>query len=297
MYEITNPHLIYEGPPSAASAMLARPRAPLFLIHDGGGTTFSYHCLDPVNRPLWAVQNVHLHAGGYWEGGIPEMARHYIGLISKAMPDGGEILLGGMYMLSYFPTYLPYHLSSTHSRWSLGGLLSLEMAYQIATAPRPKFKVLGMIFIDSVYPFPRRRGAGGGSWLGAGLPTDAKVLSHEESAAMKLPDKVNLNMTHARMMVQRWDMPRWDARRGLEIPPTILLRAKDFVTTSSKTFVDYARELRLLGWDEYQEENGHFIKQVVDVEGHHFSIFEFTNIPDVTRKIDEAADALDEPEF
>ncbi|KAI1076027.1 alpha/beta-hydrolase [Whalleya microplaca] len=272
MYELTNPQLIYEGPAPSASAVLARPRAPLFLVHDGGGTTFSYHCLDPIRRPLWGIQNVRLHDGGWWDGGIPEMARHYVELLAKAMPEGGDILLGG---------------------WSLGGLLSLEMAHQIATtAPRPKFRVLGMIWIDSVSPGRLAE------VRGTGLPAESIVLTPEASADMKLRDKVDLNMTHARMMVQTWELPRWGKeKRGLEVPPTVLLRAKEFVGNPEKKFVDYPREFRLLGWDEYNEEHGRFIKEVVDVEGHHFSIFEMDNISEVTRKIDEAADLLDEPEF
>lgn len=284
IYEyITNPALIYQGP---SEAILSKPRAPLILIHDGGGTSFSYHLLDPIDRPLWGIENARLHDGGWWEGGISEMAAHYIGLLGKILPQGGDILLGG---------------------WSLGGHLALEMAHQIALANRnrgnggstdssgastpagPKFRVIGMIMIDTI--FPKRLAE-----LRGTLPTKPRFLTPEESKAMVLKEKVNLNMTHARMMIQFWDLPEW--KDGLKVPPTILMRAKEFVSKDpSKTFVDYVREFRLLGWDEYNEAHGNFIQEVVEVEGHHFSIFEMKNLEDVTAKVRDAADELDPPEF
>lgn len=91
MYEyVTNPALIYQGPSSRP------PRVPLILVHDGGGTHFNYHLLDPIDRPLWGIENARLHDGGWWEGGIPQMAGHYIELLGKILPYGGDILLGGM---------------------------------------------------------------------------------------------------------------------------------------------------------------------------------------------------------
>ena len=92
MEGVENPALIYPGLPTLYRG---RPRTPLVLLHDGGGTTFSYHCLDPTSRPLYGVHNAHFDEGGWWEGGIPEMATHYIGLLKKALPTGGDILLGG----------------------------------------------------------------------------------------------------------------------------------------------------------------------------------------------------------
>lgn len=176
----------------------------------------------------------------------------------------------------------------------MGGHLSLEMAHQIAVAGRngsitcgsdagssdkssrtgspaaPQFRVLGMIFIDTVFPTQLE--------ILRGPPAPEPVfLSSMESKAMKLKDKVNLNMTHARMMVQSWDMPQWED--GLKVPPTILLRAKEFVSRDpSQTFVDYVREYPLIGWEEYNEKHGNFIIEVVEVEGHHFSIFSFEHV-------------------
>ncbi|KAI0876226.1 Alpha/Beta hydrolase protein [Hypoxylon argillaceum] len=262
---LENPALIYEGPDTP---WLDKQPAPLILLHDGGGTTFSYHCLYPIGRTVYGIQNSRLDEGGYWESGISGMARHYIELIEKVLPEGGDILLGG---------------------WSLGGLLSLEVAWQLANrpanSPRPKFTVLGMVFIDSVYTkrlFEIRN-----------MPDATAqpiVKSREELKAMPLREKVDLNMTHARMMIARWELPNWKGREA-EIPPTILLRAKELVHEDGQSLVDYEREFRLLGWDLYHD--ACWIKEVVDIDGHHFTIFEDQYLKDITMKIAAAADDLD----
>lgn len=154
----------------------------------------------------------------------------------------------------------------------MGGLLSLEVAWQLANRPadssRPKFKVLGMIFIDSVYT-KRLYEIREMPELDAG----PVVKSPEELKAMTLREKVDLNMLHARMMIGHWDMPDWKGREK-EVPPTILMRAKELVQKNGESFVDYARDFRLLGWDLYLDKQASWIKQVVDIEGHHFNIFE-----------------------
>lgn len=145
------------------------------------------------------------------------------------------------------------------------------MAHQLATdtsnPKRPKFRVLGIIFIDSVYPrrfseFPELAGL---------IPAGRIVKTPAELKAMKLKEKVDLNMAHARVMVQTWDVPQW---KGVKVPPTILLRAKQYVVQSKTSIVDHSRQDRLLGWEAYSKEHGDFITEVVDIEGHHFSIFE-----------------------
>ncbi|KAI0517897.1 Alpha/Beta hydrolase protein [Xylaria bambusicola] len=262
---LENPALIYEGP---TSPWLDKQPAPLILLHDGGGTTFSYHCLYPIGRTLYGIQNARLDEGGYWESGISGMASHYIELLETALPKGGEIIIGG---------------------WSLGGLLSIEVAWQLANRPadstKPKFTILGMIFIDSVYTKSLY-----GLRNMPDLTAQPIVKSPEELKAMPLREKVGLNMTHARMMITHWDMPDWKGREA-EIPPTILMRAKELVKEDGQAFVDHAREYRLLGWDNYH--GGTWIKEVVDVDGHHFSIFDDKYIKDVTAKIAVAADDLD----
>ncbi|KAI0148582.1 hypothetical protein GGR57DRAFT_474860 [Xylariaceae sp. FL1272] len=89
------------------------------------------------------------------------------------------------------------------------------MLNQPTNSTRPKYRVLGMVFIDSVCPM--------------GLFEDRLKLTFsdkpvekapEELKEMKLRDKVDLNMTNARVMLSRWKMPDWNSRRS-ELPPTI----------------------------------------------------------------------------
>ncbi|KAI1171617.1 Alpha/Beta hydrolase protein [Nemania sp. FL0916] len=295
---LDNPSLIYEGP---LNPWLDKQPAPLVLLHDGGGTTFSYHCLYPIGRTVYGIHNARLDEGGYWETGISGMAAHYVKLIESVLPAGGEILLGGELLLhsdagghSKISHNLLNHAElMLFEGWSLGGHLSIEVAWQLANPPadsnRPKFKVLGMIFLDSVCPtriFEIRN-----------MPdTTAKpiVKSPEELKEMPLREKVDLNMTHARMMIARWKMPDWKGRET-EIPPTVLMRAKEYVQDEGQTFVDYARDLQLLGWDEYHD--ACWIKEVVELDGHHFNIFEEVYLRDVTMKIAAAADQLDKLDY
>ncbi|KAI1811620.1 Alpha/Beta hydrolase protein [Poronia punctata] len=262
-----NPSLIYKG---YATPWLPRKAAPLILLHDGGGTTFSYHCLYPVGRTLYGIHNPRLDEGGYWESGISGMASNYIELIEKVLPDGGDILIGG---------------------WSLGGLLSIEVAWQMANRPadstRPKYRILGIVMIDSVYT-KRLYDLRDMPELNAG-PVEK---TPEELKAMTLREKVDLNMYHARLMIRDWEIPDWKGREA-EIPPTVLLRAKELVQDENKRFVDYARDLRLLGWDLYLDKEASWIKEVVDIDGHHFSIFEDRYLKNITFKISAAADKLE----
>ncbi|PGH05288.1 hypothetical protein GX51_03009 [Blastomyces parvus] len=101
---------------------------PLVLIHDGGGTTVSYCYLDSLERAVYGIQNPRLYSGQPWDHGLPEMARVYADLILSVVPSG-PLLLGG---------------------WSLGGILSLEVAnilLRISTV-----RIVGMVMVDSIYP-------------------------------------------------------------------------------------------------------------------------------------------------
>lgn len=53
----TNPETIQPPQPSHAST-------PLLLLHDGGGTTFPYHCLPPLPRALYGIHNPRFESGG-----------------------------------------------------------------------------------------------------------------------------------------------------------------------------------------------------------------------------------------
>lgn len=112
-FDLDNLACIYEDEESenttttttAAAAFKKSPPPPVILMHDGGGTSFGYHCLEPLTRrsdgrqrALWGLQNPRFGDGsapGWWGGGVPAMARHYLGLMDRKMPRGGDVILGG----------------------------------------------------------------------------------------------------------------------------------------------------------------------------------------------------------
>jgi hypothetical protein len=75
-------------------------RAPLFLLHDGGGTIFHYFLLKPLNRAVYGIQNSRVQPGQEWEGGIPEMAAEYLDAIKKVV-QRRPILVGGTFLFVY----------------------------------------------------------------------------------------------------------------------------------------------------------------------------------------------------
>lgn len=67
---------------------------PLFLVHDGSGLGHCYARIGEVGRSLWGISNPKLLSGDKWEGGIPEMAAHYLDLIKPNIGEKGCILGG-----------------------------------------------------------------------------------------------------------------------------------------------------------------------------------------------------------
>lgn len=66
---------------------------PLILIHDGGGTTFQYYMLGPLQRSTYAISNPYFRDGVAPPGGIPHLAEEYAAAIRKTMR--GRIIIGG----------------------------------------------------------------------------------------------------------------------------------------------------------------------------------------------------------
>lgn len=87
-----NPTKIQEA--ETAANQIRHPPPALILIHDGGGTTFSYHMLGKLDRDVWAIHNPKFWDAAIWADGIDEMATHYIEMMVEA-GIRGRILLGG----------------------------------------------------------------------------------------------------------------------------------------------------------------------------------------------------------
>jgi thioesterase domain-containing protein len=264
-----NPELIQDIDLSRDGTQL-RPRVPLFLIHDGGGTTFAYHCLDPLRRPTYGIFNPHYHSGGSFEGGVRGMGRLYAVMIKQTCAgsdfpgnrnsDGSvDILIGG---------------------WSMGGLLSLEIA-KVLTGDRD-VKVIGVLMIESMCPIR--------------LPTNGGNLETLDHLDIDRASK-NLNlsiraMKEALRVIREWEPPIWGANQIEKRPRFSLLRAADPLPTISKRahILDVYRNNRTLGWDKYDPD---LFTETLDVNGNHFEMFSFQHIPGISKAIKRCCDTLE----
>ncbi|KAL2169565.1 hypothetical protein VTG60DRAFT_5877 [Thermothelomyces hinnuleus] len=241
-----------------------RAPIPLFLIHDGGGTIFSYYCLRELDRPLYGIANPNFDSGAAWAGGIPEMARHYRAFIRSALPSGGDVIVGG---------------------WSLGGLISLEIAHQIAEEARrsppgePRLRVVGIVMVDSICPV-----IAAASWR----PIVEHNIVWSENTREETKQKVMRCFSEALRMVKEWKLPDWEGEEGeegekgeegddgerapLRPPPVVLLRALECVPEPGEGLsrVDIHRSDPQLGWGLYRKD---LIAKVIDIPGHHFNLF------------------------
>ncbi|KAH6603245.1 hypothetical protein Trco_008020 [Trichoderma cornu-damae] len=276
---------------------------PVFLIHDGGGTTFAYHCLEVLGRYIYGIHNPYFYTGEVFEGGLPEMAYLYARWIRETVTAKG------------FPARRRNRDGSTSvmlGGWSLGGLLSMEIARQLADDDA--VRVVGILMIDSVYP-------GKSSSMGsipliptAGPPTkrgvsEAKVpkvheikLDEDDSSddASTEGEELSKNqilskrcMAEAVRMVRQWRLPEWTGRLYNRRPRVVLLRAKNYVPTKEGRVVglDLNRDDRMLGWGDYDEE---MFSDVFDIDGHHFDIFAFDRIDGISRSIKKGLDRLED---
>lgn len=283
-----NPQVVFDA---EDCGILAASDVPLVLIHDGGGTCYAYYCLNPLGRITYEIHNPRFETKEPWTGGIPEMARHYVSLMRARIP-GGRILLGG---------------------WSLGGILSLEMARLLAEDDM--YQVIGIVMVDSICPL----GAKVRSEL---LGKRAVVFDGQFGPHTKQETKecVTWCFSEARRAVATYDPPSWDddqlrgseadgahgsenggngrtlgksTSRKIVCPPVILLRAKESVPTTpgDVSFVDVVREDRPLGWENYRK--GMF-EEIVEIPGNHFNIFAWEHVDYVSEKMAEACSKLEQ---
>ncbi|KAG9498346.1 putative secondary metabolism biosynthetic enzyme [Fusarium musae] len=240
----------------------------VFLIHDGGGTIFSYHCLAPLHRPVYGIYNPNFSSGEPFDGGLCDMARFYVDLVVEAVgkndfpkrydADGNiQIILGG---------------------WSMGGHLSLEMAHQLDSKDTD-IKVIGILMIDTVYPQKQSNG------------TPRKTVSQEDVEGQD-PSRILADraMADANRMIDAWTPPVWNGDSAERRPRITLLRAKESVPLDRDGTMHLGRKERNLGWDTY--ENDLFFN-VADIEGNHFEIFAFRYLDGISDTMKAALDALE----
>lgn len=242
---------------------------PVFLIHDGGGTTFAYHCLNPLHRFVYGLANPYFFCGSRFEGGIPEMGRLYAERIRAAVAhpdfparknaDGSvDVMLGG---------------------WSLGGLLSLEVAHVLSHDCA--VRVVGILMIDSVSPV-RPAGFHG---LVAPTKTSEEGKTKNEILSQRC-------MAEARRMVVEWNVPAWQGRYAGRRPKMVLLRATNCIPTDGPGIhgLDVDRNDAILGWGRHDEA---MFEHVVDVQGHHFDLFAMNRIDSTTAAVRRGLEKLE----
>ena len=248
-----------------------KPATPIFLIHDGGGTTFAYHCMNTLDRYIFGIGNPYFYSPETFDGSLAELGELYAGWIKTAVSKRGfpirrandgriQIYLGG---------------------WSLGGMLSLEVAKRLADDEN--IKVAGILMVDSIYP--------------GGFRELFKRESPEEPPEEGLSKNEMLSrrcMTQARRMVGGWEVPVWDGEHAGTRPKSVLLQATQYVPTGADPFrihgLDKYRETKELGWCEYDK---NMFTQVFPVEGHHFDMFTFDRVDETTKVIKRALERLD----
>ncbi|THH28714.1 hypothetical protein EUX98_g5474 [Antrodiella citrinella] len=232
-------------------------RAPLFLIHDGGGLASQYKKLGDLDRPVFGIHNPKFAAGGRWEGGIVEMASHYSGLVQQQLNGGTECLLGG---------------------WSVGGVLAYEVSRQLASAG---INVSGLIFIDSPYPQT------------VSTLTDTvidAVFSMKGKGPSKLRDLARDNIKSLTRSLVAYDHTASPAYQ-FHAPPAIMLACSEGVDVSridsgSTKWLADRKDLSnmVVEWEDALNAK----VPVLEIPGNHFEIFESQNVSQVTQKLRQA---------
>ncbi|KAK6541952.1 hypothetical protein TWF694_007724 [Orbilia ellipsospora] len=252
---------------------------PLVLIHDGGGTTYSYHGLKSLDRPVYGIHNPRFYSGRAFKGGIPEMARIYAQLIELLDFHGRPFIIGG---------------------WSLGGLIALEITRALGTYPYGP--IAGTIMIDSPCPVS----------LPEGMISEPRLRFHDH-CRLEIRLLVQLNMKVAVRMLQDYVPPTstgdWHGEEGQNctllyeesntkfLPHVTLLKAEEYSPTTKKTnaqksiaLVDYFRELTALGWEKADCQ---LISDVLPIPGNHFDLFMEENLESTSNGLIAACEAIE----
>ncbi|KAL2756943.1 hypothetical protein ACRALDRAFT_2052754 [Sodiomyces alcalophilus JCM 7366] len=316
---------------------------PLVLIHDGGGTTFPYHCLEPLRRPVYGIANPHFRSGAPWPGGLPQMAETYATMIRRTVrsPSFPKVTASSKKSVSrpqYGFPFFPARPRILLGGWSLGGMLALQVAWLLEDDP--DVEVMGLLLIDSICPL---RASGTDAALSidsvqrpGGQPV-GRLWDDEEGEPVRVNERLARRAMRAAVeMVRKWEPPAWGwevvtaepeaPRRGdsddddddvnrlrrtatkaatmttskmpvpsvpYGPPPTVFLKARDYVPTKQKGDIctlDVLRDRDDLGWSRYHVG---FLGKIIEVDGHHFDLFEWERVAGTTEKIREACELLE----
>ncbi len=222
---------------------------PVFLIHDAGGTIFSYFALGRLGPRVYGIHDPRFEqlGNGGWQS-ILEIAEAYVRLIRKVVVRG-KIVLGG---------------------WSFGGMLAVQIAHLLSTSGRG-LKVERILLIDSIYSTQARKFASN---------THAPSLP---GVTEEVREKVLTSLMCATRLSDEWTPPTWgtaDSRsKSAPVPPpVVLVKAKDRVVMDNPEdlcMLDFTRQLPDLGWDDMHPG---LVKCVVETPGDHYSLFHDSHV-------------------
>ncbi|KAF3916217.1 hypothetical protein AA313_de0209482 [Arthrobotrys entomopaga] len=253
---------------------------PLVLIHDGGGTVYSYHGLKSLDRPVYGIHNPRFYSGRAFKGGIPEMARIYTQLIELLDFHGRPFIIGG---------------------WSLGGLIALEITRALGTYPYGP--IAGTIMIDTPCPVS----------LPDNIIAEPRLRFHSH-CRLETKLMVQLNMKVAVRMLQNYEPPThardWHGEEGQNctlsyeesdtkfLPRVTLLKAEEYSPTMKKTNntqqsiarVDYFREFTALGWEKA---DCRLVSEVLAIPGNHFDLFMDENLESTSTGLMAACESIE----
>jgi thioesterase domain-containing protein len=303
----SNPVLIQNPPANTPAAR----KPPLVLIHDGGGTIFSYHMLPSLGRPLYGIADPRFNSGVPWERGVADMAAAYIPHIKAAAGPRGRVVLGG---------------------WSLGGLTALNCARELAGDPR--LEVVGLVMLDTVCPLPPPgKGWGDVRWPEAVVE---RRIDWPANTRPETREKVERQFANSAKMAWEWAPPRWEdgmdlhgggeggkgaapregadeqgeqgeedededededddygtaVSRATKPPPAVLLRARGKVPVEGgMVAIDIWRKEAVIGWDHYRKD---FFSKVLDIPGHHYGIFDAEHMQVLGEQLKVALETID----
>ena len=156
--------------------------------------------------------------------------------------------------------------------------MSLEVARQLADDS--SLRIIGILMVDSVCPI----------WPS----TPVKIAPPDTSEDGKTKNQIlsQRAMAEAGRMIHTWQPPTWDECVSSRRPRTVMVRAKGYTPTEFEGVrtVDVYRRDRNLGWDQHDE---NMFEEVIDVEGHHYDLFGFKNIENITAAMRKGLDALE----
>lgn len=161
--------------------------------------------------------------------------------------------------------------------WSMGGMLSLEIA-KVLTGDQG-VKIIGLLMMDSMCTVDP-----------PAVPEE--VLDHLDVGVSRNMFLSVQAMKEALRIIREWDAPFWTGDQLAQRPRASLLRANDPILTGTDTLhiADIYRHDESLGWNKYDK---NMFTEVMGVQGNHFTMFALSNIPAISKVIKRCLDTLE----